>query len=78
MSSQIGSELFHLAPELVKNVVKQVNDKKDLAGIRLACNTLDKHVAKELFKDVYISLSGEHVTFCNSIGQDDLQHSSVR
>jgi hypothetical protein len=72
MSPPPGLDLLRLAPELVANVVKQVSDRSDLSNVRLACKTLDKHAAKELFKDVYISPSEEHVTTWNSISQDDI------
>jgi hypothetical protein len=72
MTSPSGFELLNLAPELVENVIKQVSDRRDLSNLRLASKALDKHAAKELFKDVYISPSEEHVTTWNSISQEDV------
>jgi hypothetical protein len=70
MLSPPAPELLRLAPELVENVIKQVGHRRDLSNVRLACKTLDKHAAKELFKDVIISPSEEHVDSWNSISQD--------
>lgn len=50
-----GRKLLNLAPEVVEHVIKQVNEKRDLSNVRLACKELDKHAAKELFKDVFVS-----------------------
>jgi len=72
MSSQPGSKLLGLAPEIVENVIKQVSDRRDLSNARLSCKTLDKYAAKELFKDVFVSPSEEHVSSWNSISQDDV------
>ncbi|KAH7068613.1 hypothetical protein FB567DRAFT_457036 [Paraphoma chrysanthemicola] len=72
MSSQNGSELLRLAPELVENVIKQVNDRRELSNIRLTCKTLDKHAANELFKDVFVSPEEQHMTSWNSVSQDDV------
>jgi hypothetical protein len=72
MSLPPSFELLRLAPELVENVIKQVRDKGDLSNVRLACKTLEKRAAKELFKEVYISPSEAHVTSWNSVSQDDV------
>lgn len=72
MASQFKPKFLRLAPELVENVIKQVSDRRDLSNARLACKALDKHAAKELFKDVYISPSEDHVTSWNSISQDNV------
>lgn len=72
MSPPPDSELLRLAPELVENVIKQVNDRRDLSKIRLTCKTLDKHAANELFRDVFISPSEDHVTSWNNISQNDV------
>ncbi|KAK2597287.1 hypothetical protein N8I77_013147 [Diaporthe amygdali] len=66
-----GRKLLNLAPEVVEHVIKQVNEKRDLSNVRLACKELDKHAAKELFKDVFVSPSEEHVSTWNSISQDE-------
>jgi hypothetical protein len=71
MSPLAGLELLRLAPELVENIVKQLNDKRDLSNVRLTCKLLEKHAAKELFKSIYISLSEEHMASWNSISQDN-------
>jgi hypothetical protein len=64
-------KLLDLAPELVENIVKQVSGKRDLSNVRLVCKELDKHAAKELFKDVFISPLKHHVSTWNSIRQDN-------
>lgn len=66
-----GPKLLSLAPEVVENVIKQVKDRRDLSNTRLVCKELDKHAAKELFKDVFVSPSDEHVSTWNSVSQDD-------
>jgi hypothetical protein len=73
MSSQkiTAPKLLDLAPEIVENVIKQVGDRRDLSNVRLACKELDKHAAKELFKDVFVSPLEEHVSTWNSISQDN-------
>lgn len=78
MSSQDSADgkapapkLLSLAPEVVENVIKQVKDRRDLSNTRLVCKELDKHAAKELFKDVFVSPLEEHVNTWNSIIQDD-------
>ncbi|KAJ4357726.1 uncharacterized protein N0V89_002302 [Didymosphaeria variabile] len=72
MSSKPGPQLLGLAPEIVENVIKQVSVRRDLSNARLACKTLDKHAAKELFKDVFVSPLKEHMSTWNSISQDHL------
>jgi hypothetical protein len=72
MLSPPAPELLRLAPKLVENVIKQVSHRRDLSNVRLTCRTLDKHAAKELFKDVIISPSNEHVHSWSSISQDDI------
>lgn len=71
MPSQSRLELLGLAPEIVENVIKQVDERRDLSNARLACKTLDKYAAKELFKDVFVSPSDEHMSSWNSISQHD-------
>lgn len=66
-----GPKLLSLAPEVVENVIKQVKDRRDLSNTRLVCKELDKHAAKELFKDVFVSPSEDHISTWNSISQDD-------
>lgn len=66
-----GRNLLGLAPEVVEQVIKQVSDRRDLSNARLACKELEKHAAKELFKDVFVSPSEEHVSTWNSISQDE-------
>jgi hypothetical protein len=63
---------LNLAPELVENVLKQVHDKKDLSNTRLACRTLNKYAVKELFKDVFVSPSQEHIRLWKMFSQDDV------
>ena len=65
-----GPNLLSLAPEVVENVIKQVNDRRDLSNVRLACKDLDKHAVKELFKDVFVSPLEAHVNTWNSISED--------
>ncbi|OAK99957.1 hypothetical protein IQ06DRAFT_294335 [Phaeosphaeriaceae sp. SRC1lsM3a] len=72
MSEQPDSELLRLAPELVENVIKQLNDRRDLSKIRLTCKSLDKLAANELFKDVFVSPDEEHINSWGSISQDDV------
>ncbi|KAH6848701.1 hypothetical protein B0T12DRAFT_396089 [Alternaria alternata] len=72
MSSPHSFDILRLAPELVANVIKQVDNKKDLSHVRLACKALDDHAAKELFKEVYISPSEGHIRSWNTISQDDV------
>jgi hypothetical protein len=72
MSPQTDLELLGLAPELVANVIKQVEDKRDLSNVRLTCKTLKKHGSKELFRDIFVSPSEEHMHSWNSISQDDV------
>jgi hypothetical protein len=55
MSSPPALELLGLVTELVENVIKQISQKGDLSNVRLTCKILDKHAAKELFKDVIVS-----------------------
>ncbi|KAL1873500.1 hypothetical protein Daus18300_003863 [Diaporthe australafricana] len=66
-----GRNLLSLAPEVVEQVIKQVSDRRDLSNVRLACKELDKHAANELFKDVLLSPSEEHVNTWNEIIRDD-------
>jgi hypothetical protein len=72
MSPPPSPEFLHLAPELVENVIKQLSDRRDLSNVRLASKSLDKHAAEELFREVYISPSEEHITSWDSISQDDV------
>ncbi|KAL1612315.1 hypothetical protein SLS60_000541 [Paraconiothyrium brasiliense] len=72
MSSKPGPQLLGLAPEIVENVIKQVSERRDLSNTRLSCKTLEKHAAKELFQDIFISPLEEHVSTWNSISQDDV------
>ncbi|KAH7394272.1 hypothetical protein DE146DRAFT_661342 [Phaeosphaeria sp. MPI-PUGE-AT-0046c] len=71
MFPEADFDLLRLAPELVENVIKQVSNRRTLSNIRLTCTTLEKHAANELFKDVFVSPSREHVTLWNKISQDD-------
>ncbi|PSN60082.1 hypothetical protein BS50DRAFT_640494 [Corynespora cassiicola Philippines] len=70
-SLQRDARLLNLPTEIVEHVVKQVDDRKDLSNARLACKTLDKHAAKELFKEVFISPEKEHVDKWTSTSRDD-------
>ncbi|CAG5184524.1 uncharacterized protein ALTATR162_LOCUS10952 [Alternaria atra] len=72
MSPPASLEFVHQAPELIDNIIKQLNEKRDLSNARLTCKLLDKHAARELFRNVHISPSEEHVTSWNSIGQDEV------
>ncbi|KAF2441552.1 hypothetical protein P171DRAFT_434212 [Karstenula rhodostoma CBS 690.94] len=71
MSSQPRPELLGLAPEMVENVIKQVSERRDLSNVRLACKTLERHAANELFRDVLISPLDQHISSWNSISQQD-------
>jgi hypothetical protein len=64
-------KLLDLAPEIVETVIKQVSDRRDLSNTRLVCKELDKHAAKELFKDVFVSPLEQHISTWNSISQDN-------
>jgi hypothetical protein len=66
-----GFQLLSLAPEIVENAIKQVNDKRDLSNVRLVCKQLNKHATKKLFRDIFVSPSEENVGTWNSISQDD-------
>jgi hypothetical protein len=72
MSSELSPHLLGLAPELIANVFKQVDDKSDLSNARLTCKSLDKYAVKELFKDVFVSPSEEDIISWNKINQDDV------
>jgi hypothetical protein len=72
MSSPLSPSLLGLAPELVANVFKQLNDKSDLSNARLTCKIVDKYAVKELFKDVFVSPSEEHIIAWNKVSQDDV------
>ncbi|KAI3394591.1 hypothetical protein diail_2514 [Diaporthe ilicicola] len=64
-------KLLSLAPEVVEHVIRQVSDRRDLSNARLACKELDKHAVKELFKDVFVSPSEEHVSTWTQVSQDE-------
>lgn len=66
-----GHRLLSLAPEIVENIIKQVNDKRDLSNARLVCKAFDKHAEKELFRDIFVSPLEEHVCTWNGISQDN-------
>lgn len=77
MSSQDSStsdtpskKLLSLAPEVVEHVIRQVRSRKDLSNTRLVCKELDKHAAKELFKDVFLSPSDQQINTWKSISLD--------
>ncbi|KAL1612108.1 hypothetical protein SLS60_000331 [Paraconiothyrium brasiliense] len=65
--------LLSLAPEIVEHIIKQVSEKNDLSNVRLVCKTLDRYALEELFKDVFVSPSKEHMSAWNSISQDDIR-----
>lgn len=67
----LGTNLVSLPAELVGNVIDQVRERRDLANLRLVCKELDKHAATELFKDVLVSPSEEHIGTWNSITEND-------
>jgi hypothetical protein len=71
MASQPSPVLIGLAPELIENVIREVNERRDLSNVRLSCKSLEQHPAKVLFEDVSVSPSEEHVSSWNSIGQHD-------
>ena len=71
MEQKTDIQLLSLAPELIEQVIKQIEKKKDLANTRLACKTLEKHASKELFKEVHASLRKKDQDSWNSITQDD-------
>jgi hypothetical protein len=66
--------LIGLALELIENVIRQFNKRRDLSNVRLSCKALEQLAAKELFEDVFVSPSEEHVSSWNSIGQ----HHAIR
>jgi hypothetical protein len=65
------SKLLDLAPEIVETVIKQVSNRRDLSNARLVCKELDKHAAKELFKDVFVSPLEKNMGTWNTISQDN-------
>lgn len=69
-SGATGRKLLSLAPEVVEHVIKQVGSRKDLSNTRLVCKELDKHAAKVLFKDVFLSPSDQQINTWNSISLD--------
>ncbi|KAL1795256.1 hypothetical protein ACET3X_007072 [Alternaria dauci] len=71
MPTQPGFDLLRLAPELIANIVKQVNKKTDLSHVRLACRLLNEHAVKELFRLVSVCPSEEHIGSWNRISLDD-------
>ena len=71
MTSTPTSRLLSLAPELVEHVIKQISKKKDLSNLRLVCSTLDKYAVNELFKDVFLTPSEEHISTWNYISEHD-------
>lgn len=72
MSSQPHPKLLGLAPELVENVIKQVDEKGALSNVRLTCKTLEKMAATELFKNVYINPEHAHTSSWESIAQHEV------
>lgn len=72
MTSRPQSNFLSLPPELIENITKQVALKRDLAGLRMACKTLDKPVANELFKFVYLSPAEKDLGTWNSISEHDV------
>jgi hypothetical protein len=71
MASQTQSDFLTLPPELIENIARQVAHKRDLAGMRMACKTLDKPAANELFKFAYLSPSEKDIDTWNSISAHD-------
>jgi hypothetical protein len=72
MSSQSQADFLSLPPELIENIIRQVALKRDLAGMRMTCKTLDRPAANELFKFVYLSPSEEDVHAWNSISEHEI------
>ncbi|KAF3033244.1 hypothetical protein E8E12_000671 [Didymella heteroderae] len=72
MSSRPDSDFLTLPPELIENITRQVAHKRDLAGMRTTCKTLNKPAANELFKFVYISPSEKDLGTWNSISEHDV------
>lgn len=65
-------ELLSLAPEVVENIVKQIDARNDLAKTRLVCKELDKYASKELFDHVLLSPSEDRIDAWNSISEDNM------
>ena len=64
-------QLLSLAPELVEHIIKQISEKDDLLNLRLVCKTLERFAAKELFKEVFVTPSEEHMKAWNNISEND-------
>lgn len=71
MSSQTQSDFLTLPPELIENIAKQIDRKRDLAAMRMTCKTLDKPAANELYKSVYLSPAQDVIDAWNSISKHD-------
>ena len=74
MALQTRSDFLTLPPELIENITRQVAHKQDLAGMRMACKTLDKPAANELFKFIYLSPAENVLDAWNSISK----HETIR
>lgn len=71
MPLQPEFKLLDLAPEIVANVIQHIKQRKDLANIRLSCQTLNQHAVKELFSNVFVSIGEKDVRTWNEISQED-------
>ncbi|KUI70791.1 hypothetical protein VM1G_06491 [Cytospora mali] len=65
-----GLNLLGLAPEIVDHIVKYA-PKDDLPNVRLASRELDRHAVRELFREVFLSPSEEHIEDYTSISQHE-------
>lgn len=69
-AAESGLNLLGLAPEIVEHIIKYA-PKEDLPNIRLANKELDKHAVGELFREVFISPSEEHIGTYTSISEHE-------
>ncbi|ROW04812.1 hypothetical protein VMCG_04848 [Cytospora schulzeri] len=69
-TTESGLSLLGLAPEIVEHIIKYA-PKKDLPSIRLANKELDKHAVSQLFKEVFLSPSEEHIGTYTSISEHE-------
>ena len=70
-TTESGMNLLGLAPELVQQVIKCAH-RRDLPNLRLANKELDKLAARELFRDVFVSPSAEHIDTWTSISRHEV------
>lgn len=69
-AAESGLNLLGLAPEIIQNIIKYAS-KKDLQNIRLVNKQLDEHAVRELFREVFLSPSEEHMATYTSISEHD-------